>query len=129
MARTKKVVTPSRPAAKRPRDKSLRAAREGQPVKALLRKKHRYHPGTRARLTVRRIQKSTDDVCSTSGFRRLVHDLVPDMRIAKDAFHDIRAATEAECLRILQQVRQPRPACVCVSRLSQPNTCRRVATW
>ncbi|XP_042599672.1 histone H3-like centromeric protein A [Cyprinus carpio] len=76
-AHRRKPSTPRRrsPPEPRPTPSTSRARRTSGPSEASPRKKHRFRPGTRALMEIRRYQKSTDLLLRKAPFSRLVREV------------------------------------------------------
>ena len=84
--------------------KKVAAARR----KAEGKKPHRYRPGTVALREIRRYQRSTELLIRQAPFRRLVRELVQDLkqdfRIAAQAFKALQEAAEAYLVGLFEDV-------------------------
>ena len=89
---------------------SLAAAKKatGERRKAEGKKPHRYRPGTVALREIRRYQKSTELLIRQAPFRRLVRELIQDLkqdfRIAAQAFKALQEAAEAYLVGLFEDV-------------------------
>ena len=72
------------------------------------RKKHRFRPGTVALREIRRYQKSTELLITQAPFRRLVRELIQDvrknLRIGPQAFKALQEAAEAYLVGLFEDV-------------------------
>ena len=84
--------------------KKVAAARR----KAEGKKPHRYRPGTVALREIRRYQKSTELLIRQAPFRRMVRELVQDLkqdfRIASQAFKALQEAAEAYLVGLFEDM-------------------------
>jgi histone H3 len=102
MARTKQTARKST-GGKTPRYRQLasKAVRNAAPVagRVIIKKPHRYRPGTVALREIRRYQKSTDLLIRKLPFQRLVRQIVQDMglefRFQSTALLNLQEASEA----------------------------------
>lgn len=89
MARTKST-TPQRWGGKAPRKELARmGAPKTAPADSVVKKPHRYRPGTVALREIRKFQKSTELLIRKLPFQRLVRE------IAQDYCHDLRFQSSA----------------------------------
>lgn len=77
-------------------------------------KPHRYRPGTVALREIRKYQKSTDQIITQAGFRRLMEDVVQDpdvcklsefpngVRFDKDSRFNLKEAVESFIVHMLE---------------------------
>ena len=76
--------------------------------KAEGKKPHRYRPGTVALREIRRYQKSTELLIRQAPFRRMVRELVQDLkqdfRIAAQAFKALQEAAEAYLVGLFEDM-------------------------
>jgi histone H3 len=75
MARTKQTSRKSTGGKAPRRQLATKAARKSAEATAQIRKPHRYHPGTRALIQIRKYQKSTDLLVKKLPFQRLVQEI------------------------------------------------------
>jgi histone H3 len=102
MARTKQKARKSTGGkAPRHRQFTTKTVRDAAPVagRVLIKKPHRYRPGTVALREIRRYQKSTDLLIRKLPFQRLVRQIVQDMgpqlRFQSTALLNLQEAAEA----------------------------------
>ena len=97
MARTKQTARKST-GGKAPRKALKKPARKG-PAKGMVKKAHRYRPGTVALREIRRYQKNTDLLIPRAPFARLVRevaqDFKADVRFQQSALMALQEGVEA----------------------------------
>jgi histone H3 len=75
-----------------------RSKKAPQVTKTLVKKKHRFRPGTVALREIRHIQQGTELLIPAQTMKRLIRELAgerqSDIRITKDAYLSIRTAAE-----------------------------------
>ena len=106
MARTKQTA-PKLTGGKAPRQQlATKAARKSGPTKGVLKKPHRYRPGTVALREIRRYQKSTELLIHKLPFQRLVRqiaqDFKTDVRFQNAAVAALQEASEAYLVRLFE---------------------------
>jgi len=101
MARTKQTARRST-GGKAPRQQlstNLKAARKSAPGMGGVKKPHRWRPGTKALMEIRRYQKSTDLLLKKLPFQRLVREIAQDfkndLRFQSTAILALQEAAEA----------------------------------
>lgn len=99
MARTKQTARKST-GGKQPRKQlANKAARKSAPTIGGQKRRHRYRPGTRALMEIRRYQKSVDLLIRRLPFQRLVREITlefkNDLRIQSTAIMALQEAAEA----------------------------------
>ena len=104
MARTKQTARKSTGGkAPRSRELAIKAVTHAAPIaigsRVLIKKPHRYRPGTVALREIRRYQKSTDLLIRKLPFQRLVREIVQDMglelRFQSTALLNLQEAAES----------------------------------
>ena len=99
MARTKQTARKSTGGKAPRKELATKAARKGVPAGGVVKKPHRYRPGTVALREIRRYQKSTDLLIRRLPFQRLVkqiaEDFKSDLRFQSTAILALQEATEA----------------------------------
>ena len=106
MARTKQTA-PKLTGGKAPRQQlATKDARKSGPTKGVLKKPHRYRPGTVALREIRRYQKSTELLIHKLPFQRLVRqiaqDFKTDVRFQNAAVAALQEASEAYLVRLFE---------------------------
>ncbi len=112
MARTKQTARKSTGGAVPRKQLATMAARKTLPANVVnaatggLKKKHRYRPGTRALMDIRKIQKSTDLLIRKLPFQRLVREIAADfktdLRFQGSAVLALQEAAEAYLIGLFE---------------------------
>ncbi len=107
MARTKQTARKST-GGKAPRKQlASQAARKSTPSTGIVKKTHRYRPGTVALREIRRYQKNTDLLLKKAPFQRLVREVAQDfktgdLRFQSSAVMALQEASEAYLVGIFE---------------------------
>ncbi len=83
-----------------------------------VKKPHRFHPGTKAKLDIRRQQKSTNLLIPKTVFVQVAREIgltvqtkTPDLRFAKDAFGASQSSAENFVIRLFTKARRIAKLC------------------
>lgn len=113
MARTKQTARKST-GGKAPRKRfATKAARKHAPPNGGPKKPHRYRPGSRALIDIRKYQKSTDLLIRKRPFQRLVREITQDivkerklpddLRFQSSAMFALQEASEAYLVQLFEE--------------------------
>ena len=106
MARTKQTARMSTGGKAPRKELATKAARRTNPVYGVLRRPHRYRPGTLALRQIRKYQKSTELLIRKLPFQRLVREITEDyrssLRFQSTALLALQEAAEAYLVGIME---------------------------
>jgi len=106
MARTKQTARKSTGGKAPRKELATKSFRRTNPVYGLLRRPHRYRPGTVALRQIRKYQKSTELLIRKLPFQRLVREIAQDykcdLRFQSTAIMALQEAAEAYLVGIME---------------------------
>jgi len=70
-----------------------------------IKKRHRFHPGTRALMEIRRLQKTTEHILPRASFNRVVREIAQEygVRFTKTALESLQCATEDKLVDLMHE--------------------------
>ena len=106
MARTKQTARKSTGGQAPRKSLASKAARKSHPSNGVIKKPHRWRPGTAALREIRRYQKSTNLLLRKLPFQRLVREIAQDfkadLRMTSHALMAIQEASEAYLVSLFE---------------------------
>ena len=127
MARTKQTARKST-GGKAPRKQlTTKAARKSAPTAGVVKKPHRFRPGTVTLCEIRRYQKGTDLLIRKAPFQRLVHEIMADFE--KDLRFQSTAVSQCCVEYLLDNSCSHMTVLYVMSGSCPPRGCRSLSYW
>lgn len=127
MARTKQTARKSTGGKAPCKQLTTKAARKSAPMAGVVKKPHRFRPGTVTLCETRRYQKGTDLLIRKAPFQRLVHEIMADFE--KDLRFQSTAVSQCCVEYLLDKSCSHMTVLYVMSGSCPPRGCRSLSYW